>query len=164
MRTLKLYRALAFSLLAVAPSSLVPGVAETGLHAQAPAPSRTVTVTVDDTMKFNVAEINAKPGETLKIRLLAVGTAPKSAMSHNFVLLQTGSNQIVFADAAAKSASTDYIPPALKSSILASTILVGNGESAEVVFKVPAKPGNYPFLCTFPGHFAAGARGKLIVQ
>lgn len=115
-------------------------------------------------MKFSVTEIQAKAGETLRVRLLAVGTAPKSAMAHNFVLLQTGSNQIVFADAAAKAVGTDYIPAALKNMIVASTILVGNGESAEVVFKVPSKPGNYPFMCSFPGHFAAGARGKLIVQ
>lgn len=115
-------------------------------------------------MKFNVTEIQAKAGEKLRVRLMAIGTAPRSAMAHNFVLLQTGSNQIVFAEAAAKAVATDYIPRALKSSIVASTILVANGESADVVFTVPSKPGNYPFMCSFPGHFAAGARGKLIVQ
>jgi azurin len=132
--------------------------------AQAPAPSRTITVTANDDMKFNLTEIMAKPGETLRIRLLATGTAPKSAMAHNFVILNAGTNQLVFADAAAKAVGTDYIPPALKSSVLATTILIGNGESAEVIFKVPAKAGNYPFLCSFPGHFAAGARGKIVVQ
>lgn len=132
--------------------------------AQAPAPSRTITVTANDDMKFNLTEIIAKPGETLRIRLLAVGTAPKSAMAHNFVILNAGTNQLVFADAAAKAVGTDYIPAALKSSVLAATILIGNGESTEVIFKVPAKAGNYPFLCSFPGHFAAGARGKIVVQ
>ncbi len=131
------------------------------LAAQAP---RTITVTADDQMKFNVAEIKAKPGETLKIRLLAVGTAPRAAMAHNFIVLETGTNQLVFADAAAKAGATDYIPAALKSQVLAATTLIGNGETAEVVFKVPSKPGNYPFLCSFPGHFAAGARGKIVVQ
>ena len=131
---------------------------------QALTPTRTVTITANDEMKLSLTEISAKPGEVLRIRLLAVGTAPKAAMAHNFVLLNTGSNQIVFAEAAAKAVSTDYIPPALKSAVIASTILIGNGESAEIVFKVPAKKGNYPYLCSFPGHFAAGARGKLIVQ
>lgn len=132
--------------------------------AQAPAPSRTITVTANDDMKFNLTEIIAKPGETLRIRLLAVGTAPRSAMAHNFVILNAGTNQLVFADAAAKAVGTDYIPAALKSSVLATTILIGNGESTEVIFKVPTKAGNYPFLCSFPGHFAAGARGKIVVQ
>jgi len=79
-------------------------------------------------------------------------------------VLQAGSNQITFAEAAAKAVSTDYIPTALKSSIIAATILIGNGESAEIVFKVPTKAGNYPYLCSFPGHFAAGARGKIVVK
>ena len=134
------------------------------IAAQTPMPTRTITITADDAMKFSVTEITAKAGEVLRIRLLAVGTAPKSAMAHNFVLLKTGTNQILFAEAAAKAAATDYIPAALKNSVIASTILIANGESADVVVKVPATPGNYPFLCSFPGHFAAGARGKLIVQ
>lgn len=115
-------------------------------------------------MKLNITEFTAKPGEVLRIRMLAVGTMPKATMSHNLVILNTGTNQILFAEAAAKAVSTDYIPAAMKSSILAATILIGNGESAEIVFKVPSKPGNYPYLCSFPGHFAAGARGKIVVQ
>lgn len=134
------------------------------LFAQPLTPTRTVTITANDDMKFNITEIAAKRGEVLRLRLLAVGSAPKSAMAHNLVVLNAGTNQLVFADAAAKAVSTDYVPAALKSSLLASTILIGNGESAELVFKVPAKAGNYPFMCTFPGHFAAGARGKLVVQ
>lgn len=132
--------------------------------AQTLTPTRTITITASDDLKFSLTEIAAKPGEVLRVRLLAVGTAPKSAMAHNFVVLKAGTNQLVFADAAAKAVGTDYIPPALKSSILASTILIGNGESAEVTFKVPAQTGNYAFLCSFPGHFAGGARGKIVVQ
>ena len=127
-------------------------------------PSRTVTITANDEMKLSINEITAKPGEVLRLRLLAVGTAPKATMAHNIVVLQAGSNQITFAEAAAKAVSTDYIPTALKSSIIAATILIGNGESAEIVFKVPTKAGNYPYLCSFPGHFAAGARGKIVVK
>lgn len=128
------------------------------------APSRTVVITAGDDMKFSVTEITAKPGEVLRVRLLAVGTAPMSAMRHNFVLLKAGSNQIEFDEAAAKSPGTDYIPTAMKSMIVAETIMIQNGQSAEVTFTVPSKPGNYPYMCTFPGHMAAGARGKLIVK
>ncbi len=132
--------------------------------ARAFGPTRTITITASDEMKFSVTDIAARPGEVLRVRLLAIGTAPRAAMAHNFVLLKAGSNQIVFDEAAARSAGTDYIPPALTREIIASTSLIGNGESTEVVFTVPSARGNYPFLCTFPGHFAAGARGKLIVQ
>ena len=38
------------------------------------------------------------------------------------------------------------------------------GETAEVTFKVPAAPGSYTFLCSFPGHFVAGMKGLLVVK
>ena len=31
-------------------------------------------------------------------------------------------------------------------------------------FKVPAEAGSYDYICSFPGHFAAGMRGKLVVK
>lgn len=127
-------------------------------------PARTVIISAGDDMKFSPTEITAKPGEVIKIRLLAIGTQPMATMRHNFVLLQTGSNQIDFVEAAAKSAATDYIPAKMKAMIVAQTKLIENGQSAEVTFTVPSKPGNYPYFCTFPGHMAAGARGKMIVK
>jgi azurin len=144
--------------------ALVLSAAAAGPLAAQKAPARTVVITANDDMKFNLTEITAKPGDVIKVRLLAIGTAPRSSMRHNFVLLQMGTNQIDFVEAAAKSPATDYIPASMKSTILAQTIMIDNGQSAEVTFTVPSKPGNYPFMCTFPGHMAAGARGKLIVK
>jgi len=37
--------------------------------------------------------------------------------------------------------------------ILAYTPLVDSDGRAKIVFKAPSVPGNYPFLCTFPGHW-----------
>ena len=130
----------------------------------APKSARTVIITAGDDMKFSPTEITAKPGEVIRLRLLAVGTMPMVAMRHNVVVLKAGSNQIDFAEAAAKSPASDYIPANMKAMIVAATRLIENGQSAEVTFTVPAKAGNYPYLCTFPGHMAAGARGKLIVK
>jgi azurin len=155
--------------------ALAGGVALAGLlqgpatvaHAQAPkgtGPVRTVTITANDDMKFSLTEIKAAPGETLKIRLVSIGTQPRATMAHNVVVLQAGTNQLVFADAAAKAVATDYIPDAFKAQILASTPLIANGQTADLTLTLPRTAGNYPFLCTFPGHFAAGARGKIVVQ
>ena len=33
-----------------------------------------------------------------------------------------------------------------------------------IEFTAPAKPGSYTFFCTFPGHFAAGMKGVLVVK
>jgi azurin len=59
---------------------------------------------------------------------------------------------------------TDYVPASRKADILAATALAGPGETVEVTFKVPAKAGSYPYVCTFPGHFAAGMRGDIVVK
>jgi len=125
---------------------------------------RLIVVTAGDEMKFSVTQITAARGETVKIRLIATGTAPRSAMSHNLVILKPGGSQLSFVEAAAQAKATDYIPPAMKNQILASTVLIGNGESADVDVRLPARAGTYPFFCTFPGHFAAGARGVITVK
>jgi azurin len=125
---------------------------------------RTVEITGGDDMKYSITTIPAKPGETLRIRLTSKGTLPKVAMAHNVVVLKLGAKQLDFANAAAMAAKTDYIPPAMKDQVLAATTMAGPGETVETTFKVPAAAGSYPFLCTFPGHFAAGMRGNIVVK
>jgi azurin len=130
----------------------------------APKGARTVELTADDTMKFDKTEITARPGETLHVVLKNTGTMPKMAAAHNFVLLKAGTDQVEFNTAAFNARETDFIPPALKAAVLASTALAGPGETVETTFKAPLKPGTYAFLCSFPGHFALGMRGTLIVK
>ena len=126
--------------------------------------ARTVEITGGDDMKYSVTSIPAKPGETLRIRLTSKGTLPKIAMAHNVVVLKAGAKQIDFANAAAMAAATGYIPPDMKDQVLAATTMAGPGETVEVTFKVPTAPGTYPYMCTFPGHFAAGMRGTIVVK
>ena len=126
--------------------------------------ARTVEILGGDDMKYNVTTINAKPGETLRIRLTSKGTLPKIAMAHNVVVLKLGSKQIDFVNAAATARATDFIPPDMKDQVLAATTLAGPGETVETTLKVPAAAGSYPFVCTFPGHFAAGMRGNIVVK
>ncbi len=125
---------------------------------------RTVELTGGDDMKYSVTSIPAKPGETLLIRLVSKGTLPKIAMAHNVVVLKLGAKQIDFANAAAMAASTGYIPQDMKDQVLAASALAGPGETVEVTVKIPAVAGSYPFLCTFPGHFAAGMRGTNVAK
>jgi azurin len=125
---------------------------------------RTVEITGGDDMKYSVTSIPAKPGETIKIKLVSKGTLPKIAMAHNFVLLKLGAKQLDFVNAAAMARATDFIPPDMKDQVLAATALAGPGETVEVTIKVPAAPGSYPYMCTFPGHFAAGMKGTLDVK
>ncbi len=125
---------------------------------------RTVEIVGTDDMKFSVTTITAKPGEQLRVRLISKGTMPKVAMAHNFVLLQKGASPVKFVTAGATARATDFIPPDMKNQVIAATALAGPGETVDVTFKVPTAPGEYPYLCTFPGHFQAGMRGTLTVK
>jgi len=125
---------------------------------------RTIELTGGDDMKYNTTTITAKPGETLHVVLKSVGTVPKIAMAHNFVLLQLGTDVDAFLKSAMNARETDYVPADQKAHVIASTKLAGPGETVDVTFKVPAKPGTYSYMCTFPGHYTAGMKGQLVVQ
>ena len=57
-----------------------------------------------------------------------------------------------------------YIPAAKKASILANTKLAGGGETVEVTFTAPTEPGEYTYICSFPGHVSGGMKGTLTVR
>ena len=164
-----MYPQLVLSLvLAAAPFQATPATqkpaAETAKAAPAAKGVRTVEIVGSEDMKFSMATIAAKPGEQLRIRLVAKGSMPKIAMAHNFVVLNKSAKVVDFATAAMNARATDFIPAEKKADILAHTALAGAGETVEVTFKVPAAAGEYPYLCTFPGHFQAGMKGSLVVK
>ena len=125
---------------------------------------RTIEITGSETMKYSVTQITAKPGEKLHVVLKAIGTMPKIAMAHNFVLLNAGVNPQDVANAAFNARATDFVPADMKDKIIAHTGLAAGGETVEVSFTAPTKPGNYDYLCTFPGHFSQGMKGTLTVK
>ena len=65
---------------------------------------------------------------------------------------------------AAMNARPTFIPADKKADIIAHTELAGAGETVEVTFKVPAAAGDYPYICSFPGHYQAGMKGTLTVK
>jgi azurin len=125
---------------------------------------RTISLTAGDDMKYSVTTIQAKPGESLHIVLKSVGAMPKMAAAHNFVVLKAGTKVDAFLTAAMSAGATGYIPAEFKAQILAQTGLAGPGETVEVTFTAPKVAGTYQYLCTFPGHFASGMKGTLVVK
>lgn len=128
-----------------------------------PVPDKSVTISANDDMKFDVTKIEAKPGQKLIITLKDTGTAPKFSMGHNLSVLTKGTNVNKFIEAGAEHAANSYIDPAMKGNIIATTKLLGPGESDTITFSAPMVPGDYDFVCTFPGHAAVGMKGKLVV-
>jgi azurin len=125
---------------------------------------RKIEITGDDTLKFDVVELRAKPGERLSVTLINKGKTPKFSMGHNWVLLASGLDLDTFVIAAAEAPTTDYVPASRQSEILAATKLLGPAEQDTATFNAPATPGRYEFICSFPGHFQVGMRGVLIVE
>ena len=117
-----------------------------------------------NTLKFSKTEITAKPGQKITVKLTTVSKLPAQAMAHNFVLLKQSADATAVAQASAKYADNEYISPEMKDQIIAYTDMAGGGETVEVTFTAPEKPGEYTYVCTFPGHFLAGMKGTLTVE
>lgn len=102
-------------------------------------------------MKYDQSELVVEAGQTLEIVF-----SNTDFMQHNLLILAPGSLEKVGAAAdilASKEDAADrnYVPDSRD--ILHATALVNPNSSVSLVFKVPDKPGEYPFVCTFPGHW-----------
>lgn len=106
---------------------------------------------IREEMKFDKQEITIKAGQPVEI----VFENP-DAMQHNIVIGKQKSLDIIgkAADAmitARNAAEKHYVPEIPE--IIASSPLVNPGETFRLRFTAPAAPGEYPFICTFPGHW-----------
>ncbi len=106
---------------------------------------------VPNVLKYDTAKITVKAGQKLKIVL----TNPDQ-MQHNFVLLAPGSLDR-FGAAADKfltdpqATAKNFTPDS--PDILAKMPMVNPFSKFELRITAPQKPGEYPFVCTFPGHW-----------
>lgn len=124
----------------------------------------TLELTANDSMKFNVTRFEVKAGQDVKVILTNIGSMPKVAMGHNFVLLQKAADIEAFDKAAIGAVATEHIPANMKDQIIAHTKLLGPKQSDEITFKAPTEPGEYTFICSFPAHLQAGMKGVLVVK
>jgi putative membrane-bound dehydrogenase-like protein len=102
-------------------------------------------------MKFNITAFTTTAGKTVEI----VFENP-DAMQHNIVIGKPKSTAIIGAAAdkmitAKDGAEKNYVPEIPQ--IIAATPLVNPGTTYKLRFVVPDQPGDYPFICTFPGHW-----------
>ena len=136
-------------------AALVPSLAEDAV---------TLELTGNDQMQYDKKELTVTEGQKVTIKLKHIGKLPKAAMGHNVVILKPGTAMPTFAMKCAPAAASDYIPQDAESKalIVAHTKMIGGGEETSVTFTAPAA-GEYPYLCTFPGHFGV-MNGKMTVK
>jgi azurin len=127
-------------------------------------PDQTIEIVGTDQLTYSVTEIEASPGETVRIVLTTKSALPPSSMSHNVVVVRPKTDVQAFVNASVTASDGGYVASGFEDQIVAQTEMVGDGESTEVTFTVPETPGEYPYLCTFPGHYSGGMAGKLIVK
>ena len=120
-----------------------------------------ITINAGDDMKYDLAEIKVKEGQTVKLTLVHTGKLAKEAMGHNWALLAQGTIVSDFATKAMQAKDTNYIPDGA-TEVIVHTKLIGGGQSDTIEFAAPAK-GVYEFICTFPGHSAV-MRGTFYVE
>jgi azurin len=130
-------------------------------------PPKEVTVQADDKMRYDFTAFEVLPGQKVIVTFKNIGTTPKYSMGHNFVLLDrtiTPANiQSTFLDKASTEAAHDYVPPGAKE-VLAHSKLLGPGETEVVTYNAPYIPGEYLYVCSFPGHYSQGTKGIMTVK
>ena len=114
-------------------------------------PAEVTIAPLGDEMKYEQTEFTVAPGQT--VNLTFTNTATSAAMRHNVVVLDPGTDVAQFGQAAASAAGTDYIPRRLEDTIVAHTAMSGPGETVKVTFTAPATPGDYVYICSYPGHY-----------
>jgi len=114
-----------------------------------------IEITANDQMRYSTKKIEGKVGVPMEITIKHIGKIPKASMSHNLVILKPGSMMAMISAKCIQAKDNNYIATDAesKAAILAYSPQLGPGESHVVKF-TPTEVGNYPYLCTFPGHFS----------
>lgn len=112
--------------------------------------------TKGEAMAFDKATLSAKPGQKIKLTFKNA-----SNMQHNFVVVKPGTADQVTTDSITAGGDKGWL--AIGPNVLAHTKLVNPKESDTIIFTAPAQSGEYPYICSFPGH-SAMMRGILVVK
>lgn len=106
---------------------------------------------VPNQIKYDTVEFEVVAGKPVVITF-----QNPDVLQHNLLILAPGSKDkvgnaanLMAADPAAFEKG--YIPDMPE--VLHATQLVNPNEATDLVFTAPEQPGDYPYLCTFPGHW-----------
>ncbi len=110
-------------------------------------------------LKFDKSEIKVKAGSKIKLTF-----DNPDDMLHNLIIVNPGMADQVAQEAidlGLKGQEKGYVPDS--DEVLFHTGLLEPKSNDIIYFTAPTQPGEYTYVCTFPGH-AFTMRGKLIVE
>ncbi|MDP1587763.1 MAG: ThuA domain-containing protein [Prosthecobacter sp.] len=103
--------------------------------------------TIPERLMYDVKELSVKSGKKIKLTF-----ANTDVMPHNLLIVKPGQADAIMNAAivmGAKGFENGFIPEG--TDILWHTKLLDHGKEEVLEFTAPA-PGDYPFICSFPGH------------
>jgi azurin len=124
-------------------------------------PGRVVRIETTTGLQYAQRELRVKAGERLSLTI-----DNPDVMPHNWVLGARGAVERI-TDLANKlvadpnAVTRHYVPDTPE--VLVHTRVVEPANSTTIHFDAPKEPGEYPYLCTFPGH-ASIMRGVMRVE
>lgn len=123
--------------------------------------ARKVRVVTASNLSYETRSLRVKAGEALQLTLVNPDVVP-----HNWVLVQPGSEKRVGELANRLIADPlgvvrHYVPES--EDVIVYTDVVEPKKEMAIHFRAPEKPGRYPYMCTFPGHWMVMV-GELIVE
>ena len=108
---------------------------------------------------YDAKDLTVKPGKKVKLTF-----ANEDFMPHNIMLVNPGKIDEIASQAmvmGAKGFENGFIPD--NKNILWHSKLLDAGKEEVIEFTTPTKPGDYPYMCSFPGHSII-MRGMLHVK
>lgn len=99
-------------------------------------------------LRYEFARFDVKPGVEVELVI-----ENRDAMMHNLVITKPGKRLKVVMQAAELGLDAVAMNFVSKSAdVLWSVGVLKPGETKRLRFKAPATPGEYPYVCTYPGH------------
>ena len=135
-----------------APAAMPPVVAPTEPNPwMKGGPGRAIRIETASGLTFATKRFSVRAGERISLTLANPDTMP-----HNLAIAKPGTLAKVGDGANRMAAQADggakrYLPPG--DDVLFFTDIIEPAKSCTIHFTAPAERGEYPYLCTFPGHW-----------
>lgn len=117
-----------------------------------------VTLTADKVQfLYDIKEFTVKPGQKVKLTLINPADSV-TRQPHNLLVVKPGKDMEVGMASNAGMSDPNFLTTKQavpeSDAILFHTKLVQPGEQDVLEFTAPTEAGDYPYLCTYPGHWA----------
>lgn len=106
---------------------------------------------------YDITEFTVKAGQKVKLTLVNPAESV-TRQPHNIIIVKPGKKDVVGMAANAGLTDPDFLTKKQcvpeSDDILFHSKLVQPGAEETIEFTAPAEAGDYPYLCTYPGHWA----------